>query len=324
MDRLDAMRLFVRVAESGSFSAVAREQNVSQPTVSKQIAGLEAHLGAQLLRRTSRSLSLTDAGQDFYEAAVRLVDDLDAAESRVGRRQASPAGLVRATVAPVFGRLHIVSRLPEFFARYPDITVELIIADRVLNLIEDGIDVAIHNGPLDDSTLIVRKIAQTPIVTVATPAYLAAQGTPASPSDLERHALVVYAPGGAPRAWRFQGKFGSITIQPKGPFRTNDADQIHAAVLADLGLAHTPGWLFSRELAAGTVVRVLGEYEPEDLPISAVHAGGRRVPGKVRAFIEFVAGMLAEEASLAMRSGGQVPAAEAGKASRHPSGQLER
>jgi len=255
---------------------------------------------------------------------VRLVDDLDAAESRVGRRQASPAGLVRVTVAPVFGRLYIVPRLSEFFARYPDITIELIIADRVLNLIEDGIDVAIHNGPLDDSTLIARKIAQTPIVTVATPAYLAAQGTPASPSDLERHALVVYAPGGAPRAWGFQGKFGPITIQPKGPFRTNDADQIRAAVLADLGLAHTPGWLFARELAAGTVVRVLGEHEPEDLPISAVHAGGRRVPGKVRAFIEFVAGVLAEEASLAMGSGGKVPAAEAGEAIRHSQGQLER
>ena len=148
MDRFDAMRMFVRVVESGSFSAVARETGVGQPSVSKQIAQLEAHLGAQLMRRTSRSMSLTEAGQTFYESAVRLVDDLAAAESLIGRGQTAPSGLVRATIAPVFARLYVVPRLPEFFARYPDISVELLVSERTVNLIEEGVDLAVHNGEL--------------------------------------------------------------------------------------------------------------------------------------------------------------------------------
>src|SRR5260221_2377972 len=148
MDRFDAMRMFVRVVESGSFSAVARETGVGQPSVSKQIAQLEAHLGAQLLRRTSRSMTLTEAGQSFYEAAVRLVDDLDAAESLVGRGHTAPSGLVRVTLAPVFARLYVVPRLPAFLDRYPDISVELLVSGSTLNLIEPEIDLAIHNCDL--------------------------------------------------------------------------------------------------------------------------------------------------------------------------------
>ncbi len=300
MDRLDAIEMFVRVVESGSFSTVARQRGVGQPAVSKQIAALEAHLGVQLMLRTSRSLTLTEAGQDFYELAIRLMGDLDAAESRVGRRQVSPSGLVRATVAPVFGGLYIVPRLQEFFACYPEIAVELLISDRPVNLIEEGVDVAVHNGELSDSTLIARRIAATPIVTVATPAYLEKHGAPATPSELDRHACIIFAPRGAPRPWGFKGKFGDIVHQPRGPFRSNDAEQIRAAVMAGLGLAHTPGWLFAHEIATGAVHRVLRDYEPADLPISAVHTGGRRLPSKVRVFIDFLAEIFAEESILAI------------------------
>jgi LysR family transcriptional regulator, regulator for bpeEF and oprC len=136
VDRLDSIRMFVRVVECGSFSAVAREAGVGQPAISKQITGLETHLGAQLLRRTSRSLSLTEAGQEFYESAVRLIDDLEAAESRVGRGQIAPSGLVRVTVAPAFGRLYVAPRLRDFFRRYPGITVELYVTERLVNLVE--------------------------------------------------------------------------------------------------------------------------------------------------------------------------------------------
>jgi LysR family transcriptional regulator, regulator for bpeEF and oprC len=298
MDRLDAIRTFVRVVESGSFSAVAREAGVGQPAVSKQIAALEAHLGAQLLRRTSRSQTVTEAGRDFYESALRLVDDLEAAEQRVGRGQAAPSGLVRATVAPVFGRLYVVPRLQEFFARYPEVTVELMISDRTVNLIEEGVDVAIHNGELSDSTLVVRKIAATPIITVATPGYLERHGTPITPAELDGHACVVFAPRGVPRDWGFEGRFGAIVHRPKGAFRTNDAEQIRAAVLANLGLAHTPGWLFAAEIASGAVFRVLRDYEPAMLAISAVHPGGRFLASKVRAFIDFLAEIFADEPTL--------------------------
>ena len=166
MDQLEAIRMFVRVVDSGSFSAVARESGIGQPAVSKQIAALESRLGAQLLRRTSRSLSVTEAGQDFYESAVRLVDDLETAVSRVGRGQTAPSGLVRVTVAPVFGRVHVLPRLGEFFARFPDISVEIVVTDRAVDLVQEGVDVAIHNGPLTDSTVVVRKIATTPVVTI--------------------------------------------------------------------------------------------------------------------------------------------------------------
>jgi LysR family transcriptional regulator, regulator for bpeEF and oprC len=302
MDQITAIRTFVRVVESGSFSAVAHASGVGQPAVSKQITALESHLGAQLLRRTSRSLSLTEAGQDFYEAAVRLIDDLEAAESRVGRGQTAPSGLIRVTVAPVFGRLYLVPRLQEFFARYPDIIVEFVVGDRTMNLVEEGIDLAIHNGELLDSTLIVKRVATTPVITVGSTSYLKMHGEPAGPGELDGHRCVIFAPQGAPRAWGFEGRFGAMEYQPKGSFRTNDADQIRSAVLSDLGLAHTPGWLFAPEIAAGAVRRVLCDYEPAPLAISAVHAAGRRLATKVRVFIEFLVDVLADEPGLSISS----------------------
>jgi LysR family transcriptional regulator for bpeEF and oprC len=246
-------------------------------------------------------LTLTEAGRDFYESGVRLLGDLEAAESRVGHGRIAPSGLVRATVAPVFGRLYVVPRLGEFFARNPEVAVEVVVADHLMNLVEEGVDVGVHNGELSDSSLIARKIAQSPIVTVATPAYLAAHGEPTTPTDLERHSCVIYTPrGGAPRVWGFAGRFGPITYQPHGAFRTNDAEQIRAAVLADLGLAHAPGWLFAEEIASGTVLPVLTAFEPARLPISAVRPGGRFLASKVRVFIDFLAAIFAEEPSLAL------------------------
>ena len=315
MDQLEAIRMFVRVVDSGSFSAVAREAGIGQPAVSKQIAALEARLGAQLLRRTSRSLSVTEAGQDFYESALRLVDDLETAVSRIGRGQTAPSGLIRVTVAPVFGRLHVLPSLGEFFARFPHIVVEVVVTDRAVDLVQEGIDVAIHNGPLTDSTVVARTIAATPVVTVATPDYLERHGEPKSPGGLDGHECITFVSGGAPRPWRFKGKFGEIVHQPKGRLRTNDAEQIRAAVLADLGVAHTPGWLFTREIASGDVCRMLRKYERDPLAISAVHPGGRRLATKVRVFIDFLVEVFAAEPSLALdqrarkRRGAEPPAA---------------
>ena len=300
MDRMDAISLFIRVVDSGSFSAVARTLGVGQPAVSKQIAALETHLGAQLLQRTSRSLTLTEAGRDFYESGVRLLGELEAAESRVGRGAIAPSGLVRANVTPVFGRLYIVPRLRDFFARYPGVAVELVVTDHLVNLVEQAVDVGVHNGELSDSSLITGKVAQTRVVTVATPAYLAAHGEPQTPDDLEGHACVIYAQNGAPRVWGFAGRFGPLEHQPKGAFRTNDAEQIRAAVLGDMGLAHAPGWLFASEIASGAVRPVLVDYEPAKLSISAVRPGGKFIASKVRVFIDFLAEIFAEEPSLAL------------------------
>ncbi len=292
MDEIAAIRNFVRVVQSGSFSAVAREAGLGQPAISKQITALESYLGAQLLRRTSRSLSLTEAGQDFYESALRVVDDLDAAVSRVGHGQTAPRGLIRVTVAPVFARLYLVPQLPAFFTRYPEITVDIVVTERTVNLVEEGIDLAIQNGAVKDVSCVARRIATTPVITVGSRSYLQAHGVPATPGELERHRCVVYAPQGAPRPWGFAGESGHIEIRPSGNVRTNDAEQIRAAVLCGLGLAHAPGWLFAPEIASGAVLVVLRNHEPAPLPISAVYPSGRRMATKLRVFIDFLADVL--------------------------------
>lgn len=301
MDRLAAIQLFVRVAETGSFSAVARETGLGQPTVSKQIAALESQLAAQLIRRTSRSLGLTEAGQAFYEAAVPLLRDFDLARSLVGGDQLMPSGHIRVTVAPVFGRLYIVPKLPLFFNRYPGVTVELSATERTVDLIEEGIDLAIRSGQLADSTMVARTLASFALVTVATSTYLEAHGVPLSPSDLAGHACVVFAPYGRPRAWEFGQRGDTFVHHPSGPFRTADAEQVRAAVLAHLGLAQGPNWIFAQEIAQGTIRVVLRDHQPTPLAISAVHHAGRRLPTKVRVFIDFLAEIFAEDEHLLLK-----------------------
>jgi LysR family transcriptional regulator, regulator for bpeEF and oprC len=295
MDRLEAIRAFVRVVEAGSFSVTARERGVSQSTVSKQVAALESHLGAELLRRTSRSFGLTESGAAFYESAVRLLSDLEEAESHVGRRHISPAGLVRATVAPVFGGLYLIPKLQTFFSQYPSIDLELRTAPDLEDLIARGLDIAIHNGPLSDSSLIMRKIASCPVIAVAAPSYIERKGSPTDLADIDKHDCIVFAPHGETFNWKFSVGGRDIRIKPRGRFRTHDAEQIRAAVLAGLGVAQTPGWLFTSEVASGRVVRVLGDYEPAVIAISAVYPGSRRLSSKARVFAQFVAKCLAED-----------------------------
>src|SRR6202171_1751797 len=180
------MQIFVRVVEKGSFSAVAKERGIGQPAVSKQISALENELGAELIHRTSRSIALTEPGRDFYESALRILDDFESSTSRIGRGQTAPKGLIRVTVPPTFARLHMVSKLPAFFSAYPDMAVELGASESPTTIIEDGFDLAIHSGDLPESTLVARRIAQTSIVLVATPQYMSKHGVPESADDLNR------------------------------------------------------------------------------------------------------------------------------------------
>jgi DNA-binding transcriptional LysR family regulator len=294
-NELDLIRTFLRVVERGTFSAVAREAGIGQPAVSKKIAALESQLGVQLVRRSSNIQTLTDAGQEFYEAMVPVIDELDAVRSRVGTRQIVPSGIVRVMVPPFFGRRYVVPHLPTFFERYPDIAIDLRASERTPNLVEEGLDLAIHTGELQDSTSITRKIASTPMVTVASAAYIAKCGRPSNPAELADHRCVIFAPFGAPIAWRFRTDAGLVRHFPSGSFRTNDAEHIRAAVLSGIGLGFAPGWLFSREIAAGAVTSVLRRFTPPPLPISAVHPAGRRLPARVRLFIEFLAKVFEED-----------------------------
>jgi LysR family transcriptional regulator for bpeEF and oprC len=292
------MRMFIRVVETTSFSKAAKAEGIGQPSIGKHIAALEARLGAQLLRRTSRGLSMTEAGEAFYESAIRLLDDVDEAEARVGRGQLAPAGRIRVAMSPGFGRMHILPRLPEFFGKYPGITVETDISNRFINLIERRIDVAIRIGSLSDSSLLARKIGSGETALLATPEYLRRKGTPATPADLASHDCVIFVSGGAARPWPFEGPDGPITIHPEGPVRTSDAEHIRVGVLSGLGLAQGPAWLFLEELKSGAVVRLLPDYAPARHSIYAVSPGGRYQSRKVTVFVDFVARVFAGDPQL--------------------------
>ena len=289
MDRLDAMRTFVRVVETGSFSAVARALGIGQPAVSKQVAALEDHLGAQLIRRSSRGINLTEAGKDFYASATRLLGDLAIAESRVGRGQAAPSGLLRVALSAGFGRMHIVPLLPAFLARYPEVTFDFRVSDRYVDLIEEGVDLAIRIGELPDSTLVARRIATTPLIVVAAPGYLRGHGEPKTPADLEERSVVAFSAQGAPVTWHFSGPEGRSSVQPRLLIRTNDAEMARAAALAGLGIAYAPLWLFAADLETRALKQILRAHVAKPLPISAVYPGGRRPARKVAAFVDFLA-----------------------------------
>src|SRR5258705_7099420 len=216
MDKFDAMQTFVRIIEKGSFSAVARERGIGQPAVSKQISALEDELGTELLRRASRSIALTDAGRDFYESAIRILDDFESSTSRIGRGQTAPKGLIRVTVSPTFARLHMVSRLSAFFSAYPDMAVDLGASESPTTIIEDGFDLAIHSGDLPDSNLVARRIAQTAIVLVATPQYLSRHGAPESPDELNRFRSVVFIERGSVQPWRLGSGGDAKRVIPTG------------------------------------------------------------------------------------------------------------
>ncbi len=288
MDRVNAIRLFVRLVECGSFSAVGREEGIGQPAVSKQIGALERHLGAQLVLRTSRQVVITDAGQTFYESARQLVDDFDALESSVGDRQQSPRGVVRVNTAPAHGRLCITPLLPGFFRQYPDVAIELSVSERHVDLVGDGVDLAVRHGRLVDSSLTARKLSETDFVLAASPGYLAAHGAPTSFADLDGHTCVVFAKGRERYPWSLKVGGERVSYVPHGSLLTGDAEHIRAAVLCGLGIAQAPFWLMAEEIRSGEIEVLLPDLQPERVPIHLVYPAGRRVPMRVRVFIEYL------------------------------------
>jgi DNA-binding transcriptional LysR family regulator len=285
VDRFDAMQMFVRVVDKGSFSAVAKERGIGQPAVSKTIAALEDRLGTELIHRTSRTITLTEAGQDFYHSAVGILEDYDNATSRIGRGQAAPKGLIRVTVPPTFARLHMVSKLPAFFEAYPEISVEMAASESPATIVEDGFDLAIHSGDLPDSTLVARRFAQTMIILVATPQYMTRHGAPSEPEDLKKHRGVVFVERGTPQPWILGTGEDAVRVVPTGVFRTSDLEQMRMGVLEHLGIAQAPAWLFAAELREGTVLRLLTNYE-RTVPILAVRPASRRMSARVRVLME--------------------------------------
>lgn len=294
MDRFQAMATFVRVVDTGSFSAAARLGNVGQPAVSKMIAQLEDRLGVRLVTRTTRGLSPTEAGQRFYERARRAIEEADEAEIAARGAGRGLTGRLRISAATTFARLHVVPSLPRFLEEHPELDLELIMDDRVVDMVEEGIDVALRMGTLPDSSATARKLAAGRRLLAATPAYLARAGTPASPAEVAGHQAVVYTRYEA-STWTFRNASGAeASVAVGGRLRVTAAEGLRAAVLADMGLAVASEWMFTRELASGAVVPVLEDWALPPLDLWALFPSGRLASAKARAFADYVAGVLRE------------------------------
>jgi DNA-binding transcriptional LysR family regulator len=289
MDRLAAMEAFVLVVDTGSFSAAARRLNVGQPAVSKLIAQLEVRLGVKLLVRTTRGLTATEAGLNYYERARRSIVEADEAELAARGAGTSLTGKLRIAAGVTFARIHLMPRLPEFLQRHPDLEIEVVLDDRNVDLVQEGIDVALRMGQqLADSSLTVRRIASAPCVVVGTPTYFAQAGEPKAPDDLAAHQAVIYDQRSGGANWTFRRDGADFAVALKGRLRVNAAEGVRAAVLADAGLAIASEWMFSPEIADGTVKVVLRDWKLPLTDLWAVFSAGRTATTKARTFTQFV------------------------------------
>jgi DNA-binding transcriptional LysR family regulator len=283
MDRFAAVTAFVAVADRQGFAAAARHLGLAPSAVTRQIAALEDRLGVQLLARTTRSVTLTDAGARFLDRARRILAELQEAEDSAQSERARPAGRLSVTAPAVFGRLHVAPLMASFLAAYPEVSAQLLLSDRWINLVEEGVDLAIRIGELPESGLIARRLGETRRVVVAAPAYLAARGTPLHPDEIGAHDTIGFSGMLESSEWRL-GKGHRVPVQPR--LTTNSADAAIWAAEQGGGLTLVLGYQAKAAVAAGRLQVVLADFEPEAWPIHAVYPATRLLSAKVRAFID--------------------------------------
>lgn len=291
MDQLAALRALRRVVELGSFTAAADALGISHTIVSRQVRQLEEHLGAQLLNRTTRRFALTDAGRDYYEAARQVLDTLDDADRNIGRHQAAPTGTLRINAPMAFGTIEVAQWLPGFMAQYPGLQVDLVCNDRMVDLIEDGFDVALRLArELPDSTLVARRLASSQVVLAAAPDYLRRHGAPATPSDLAQHNCLVYSAAAHPNEWTLNGPDGAEqAVTVRGTLQANTNIALRAAAVAGVGIANAAAFILRDELVRGTLVEVLPGYTVKPRELYALYPQNRHLSPKVRAFVDYAA-----------------------------------
>ena len=295
MDVMHSMAVFRRVVEAKNFSAVARETNMSQSTVSKHIAALEERLGTKLLNRSTRSLKLTEAGKEYYHHCIRILNDFQEAEASVGKGKIKPTGTLRISTSAAFGRTCILPHLDEFFNTYPDISIDLLFDDDYVDLVKQGIDLAIRIGPLEDSTLIARKIGSSPRVVVASPEYLVKNGRPKKPADLIKHNCLFYSLQKTPDLWYFNSaQQGDESVRVSGRLRSSSPDAICDATIEGLGISILGEWYARKYLKNGRLKAILQDYHPTAYDINAIYPERKFVPQKVKRMIEFLAEKMKE------------------------------
>ncbi|MEQ9683814.1 MAG: LysR family transcriptional regulator, partial [Rhodospirillales bacterium] len=294
MDNLTGMAVFAKVVETGTFKGAARAMGLSKGAVSKQIARLEDRLGARLLNRTTRRSSLTEVGAAFYERCRRIVAEAEEAELAVTRLHAEPRGVLRVNLPMSFGMIHMADALPDFMAAYPEISLDVTLDDRVVNVVDEGYDVVIRITELPDSSLIARRLAPFRIATCASPAYWDAHGRPKHPADLRNHACLLYSYLSNLNEWRYRGPDGPFAVRVDGPMRGNNGDLLRAAAVAGLGIVRSPTFIVGCHLVEGRLEQVLAEFEDDDRGIYAVYPHNRHLSAKVRAFVDFMAKRFAD------------------------------
>jgi DNA-binding transcriptional LysR family regulator len=290
-DRLQELQVFVRAAESGSFSQSARELSLSQPSVSRIIGELEARLGVTLLLRTTRRITVTDAGALFLDRAREILAEIEDAED-AARGLDSLRGTIRLALPIVYGTREVIPRLPKFLAMHPLLRVEMQVVDARQDLVAEGTDLAVRFGDLDDSSFGARKLAVLPTMVVAAPSYLAARGTPKTPADLALHDCIA-GPGNFGRSsWSFRRGGSEVSVDVSGRIATNSGPGLFASLMAGLGIAMASSVMVGPEVKAGTLVQLLRGYQLPSVDVHALFPSGRRPSAKVRALVDYLAGEL--------------------------------
>lgn len=303
MDRLEAMAVFVAIAEAGSLSGAAREQGLPLATVSRKLADLEAHLGTTLITRSTRKLALTEAGRDYLAACRDILGRVDEAEKGAAGAYAAPKGQLVIAAPIVFGRLHATPVVAAFLQAHAEVDVRLLLGDRNVNLVEEHVDIALRIGTLPDSSLIAVPIGAVTRVTCASPAYLAQHGTPAEPNELRRHACISFEGLMSAAAWSLPSGGETVRVPIRSRLAVTTADAAIAAAREGLGITRLLSYQVAEAIDRGELVRILPEYEPAEVPVSLVYASQGRLPMKSRAFIDFAVPMLRQRLPMLPRRG---------------------
>jgi len=289
MDKLKCIAIFVQVVEAGSFATVADPFGMTAAMIGRHVRALEDQLGTQLINRTTRRHSLTEAGRIYFERSKVILAEVEAANESVAMMRSVPRGVLKIGAPVIFGSACLAPVLPDYLAANPEVQVEMTLNNRVLDLLEEGYDVVIRTGTLPDSGLIARSLAPYKLVACATPAYLAQYGTPSHPEDLASHSCLGFHPGAAFDTWSFQGPDDEvIPVQVTGPMAANSGQALRAAALGSVGIVLQAEALLSPDLADGRLIKVLEQYPPLALPISALYSPTRTITPKLRSFLDFL------------------------------------
>ena len=299
MDRFDSLRAFTQVVESGSFARAAERMRMSTSAVSRHIAELEAHLQNRLLNRTTRRVVLTEAGRAFYDRSLQLLQDLEEAENEAARSARLPRGTLKVSTSVNFGVRHTAPAITGFLARYPELSFDISLSDRVIDLVEEGVDVAIRIGSVGSDSVVARQLGETLVVPCASPEYLTRHGAPRTPEELAAHNCLTYEYGASRNLWRFvDGDGRERQARVAGNLHSNNGDLLAEAAAQGAGIVYQPTFIVGDAVRAGRLVPLLQDFQAPPLPIYAVYPSRKHLSAKVRLFVDFLIERFAESKDL--------------------------